>query len=67
MKIKIAVVVGADGTWSSVGWDHAENSLMDAAMEGMMEYTNIKKYWVEAEVEPPTEEVETVVGEVTDV
>lgn len=71
VKVRIAVAVGADGTWSSAGWARAgvepddvlpDHVLIDTAHE-FVETSSVAFYWIEAELPLPTET--TVAGIVT--
>ena len=61
VKVRIAVVVTPDGTWSSCGWDGGEDAEkfaiacdgLDCSMDNYMERGAESRFWLEAELPVP--------------
>lgn len=64
VKVRVAVVVAANGEWCATGWDSESPSYSADAMRNAREmlHNDGKEYWLTAELEVP--EVETVAADV---
>ena len=53
IKVRIAVVIDSEGTWSAAGWSGDQTDTMNEA-EAIQEMTNyVNFYWLTAEIEMP--------------
>jgi hypothetical protein len=65
VKVKIAVSVDYTGDWSSAGWKGVDEKEMHSyTIDGL--HPGEKRYWLEAELEPPEEVPTTISPTVTD-
>lgn len=68
VKVRIAVAIDKNGFWSCAGWKvngHTDpEDFLGLAVESLDSPDAQKTVWIEAEVEPPTGEVETIQGQV---
>ncbi|MFA5053170.1 MAG: hypothetical protein WC565_03890 [Parcubacteria group bacterium] len=61
VRVRIAVAVGPDGTWSASSWSGADTDDVKMAIADSMDSETIRWSWVEADVPMPEPE-ETVQG-----